>query len=228
MKFFLFFIGSFYYCLYASDVLGVVEKIGGIVKVKHLHSIKKMRLKLHDSVEKGDIINTYKDGYVVLKLRDASHVIVDKSSMIVFTSWNDFEQKGGKVFYKITTRNATHSLKVKTSFAIIGIKGTTFIVDASNPTVSLKEGLIGIGSIKKEFEIYKQSLEDDFNAFVSAQRTAYEDFKKVQKLNFIKKTKEFNLHKLKSVSFHKNKVIEKSLSKKENDEFKYFEKLMVF
>ncbi len=213
--------------LNASSVIGVVKKVDGSVKVTHKGSFKKSNVKDGLEIQVGDLFTTSKKSTAVIKLVDGSILALDSSSTLNFASDKDAEQTSGKIFYKITSRNAKNSLKIKTPFAIIGIKGTTFVVNASEESsVTLKEGLIGVKSIKEEFELYRKNVQAQFNNFMKEQNSAFEKFKQVQNPGFAEITKEFDLKAGNRISFDGNKVNEKDLDKEDDKEFSYFEKLV--
>ena len=214
--------------LNASSVIGLVQKVDGSVKVKSEGSIKKTKIAIGFEIKSGDLISTSKKSSAVLKLVDGSMLVLDTSSSIHFKTPSDAEQTEGKVYYKITSRDAKNSLKIKTPFAIIGIKGTTFIVDAKeNGSVSLKEGLIGITSIKEEFELYRKKVQEEFNNYISDQQSAFEKYKNEQnKYAVAERTKEFDLESGNRISFDGNKVNEDSWKKSDELEFERFKKMM--
>jgi len=211
----------------ASNIVGSVEKLKGNVKVKSEGSIKKSKVKAGLEIKAGDLIITSKSASAKIKLKDGSAVVLDESSSILFNSTYNAEQNGGKIYYKISSRDAKNSLKIKTPFAIIGIKGTTFIINATkDASVSLKEGLIGVASIKEEFELYRKEVQKQFEDFMAQRQAAYDEYKQVQKPGFVEKTKEFDLKEKRTVSFDGNKASEREWTKEDDEEFKYFEELM--
>ena len=225
--FFLSLLVSFFSLVFAAEMLGTIEHTQGTVKVKSEDSFKKVKVKSGFEIHKGDMIITSKKASALIKLQDASVIALDESSTIRFSTQDLLEQQEGKVFYKITSRDAKNSLKVKTSFAIIGIKGTTFIVNSTqHPSVILKEGLIGIQSIKKEFELYSKTIKKHFDNYASEQKTAFEKFKQVKEQGVAQMTKMFELQEGNKVSFEKNRVDENSLALEDEAEFAYFEKLI--
>ncbi|MBU1658590.1 FecR domain-containing protein [bacterium] len=218
---------SFFSLVYASGIVGTVEQLKGIVKVKSGDSIKKSNLRAGEEIKEGDLISTSKNASALIKLTDGSSVVLDESSSIHFLAANNAEQKDGKIYYKITSRDAQNSLKVKTPFAIIGIKGTTFIVNATeNASVSLKEGLIGIQSIKEEFELYRKEVQKQFDNFISEQESEFEKYKDAQKKGVAQITKEFDLQAGNRVSFSGNQVDEQAWNKDDDAEFTRFEELI--
>ena len=212
----------------ANSAVGTIESVKGSVKVKSEGSFKKSKLKVGSEIKSGDLITTSKKGTAILKLSDGSTLVLDVSSSIHFASSTDAEQTSGKIYYKITSRDAKNSLKVKTPFAIIGIKGTTFIVNATeDASVKLKEGLIGIASMKEEFNLYRKKVEEEFNKFKAQQMSEFEKFKNAQNQYAAPvKTKEFDLKEGNTVSFSDNDVKEDAWTKDDDAEFDYFEAMI--
>ncbi len=216
---------SFFSLLYA-DVLGEVVKVKGIVKVKHKDSIKKTKVKKGYKIQTGDIISTYSKAFAVIKLKDGSDIVLDEKSILSFEDKNKLAQNSGKIFYKITKRDRKNGLKIKTEFAIIGIKGTTFIIkdDNTSKQVALKEGLIGIESIKEEFKLYRKKVLEEYEEYKNKQLSEFEKYKAEANKQIAIMTKEFELESGSSVSFGEdNEAKEGDI---DNDEFEKFEKLL--
>ena len=209
-----------------ANTLGVVQKVEGIVKVKPKDSIKKKKVKIGYGIQQGDIISTLRNSNAVLKLKDESVVVLGEKSTISFLAQNNVKQSEGKVYYKITSRDADNKLKIKTNFAIIGIKGTTFVIgsDTNSSYVALKEGLIGIESMKEQFILYKKQVMQQYKNYVNKQMTEFEKYKQDQIKEVGEMTKEFDLHAGKVVSFEGNKATMDKLDSQK--EFEEFEKLL--
>lgn len=213
--------------LEASSSIGSVKSIDGNVKVKNEGSFKKSKVKVGLEIKKGDLITTGKKASAVINLSDGSTLVLDKSSTLFFASVKLTEQQKGKVYYRITSRDSKNAIKVKTPFAIIGIKGTTFVVNVGEKSsVKLKEGLVGIQSMKEEFELYRKAIRAEYNNYVSKQQSEYEKFLSEQNKGKAELTKEFDLQAGNTISFDGQKVDEKSFSKDDDAEFEYFEKLI--
>jgi hypothetical protein len=217
---------AFFTTLNASAV-AYVKDVSGDVKIKRENSLKKSSVESGLEIKQGDLITTSNDSTAILTLLDGSVLALDGSSSLHFGSGSNLHQKDGRIYYKITTRDAVNSLKVKTPFAIIGIKGTTFLVNATeDASVKLKEGLIGIRSIQEQFELYRKAIQDEFNDFVAKEESSFEKFKQEQNRGAAQLTEEFDLEAGNSVSFFKNIVSEKSFTQDDDAEFSYFEKLI--
>ena len=173
------------------------------------------------------MIVTSKKASAVISLTDGSSIVLDESSSIHFISENYTEQNNGKIYYKIASKDDKNALKIKTPFAIIGIKGTTFIVNATEESsISLKEGLIGIKSIKEEFELYRKEVQKEFDDYVSEQEKEFEKYKDTYKKGVVEITKEFDLEAGNTISFSGKKVDENSWNKDDDAEFAHFEELI--
>ena len=226
-QFFISVLTAIFTALSASSVVGVVVKMEGAVKVKEEGSIKSSNAVVGTEIKKGDLLTSVKSSNAVFKLVDSSTLVLDASSAILFLEDSNIEQKAGKVYYKITSRDAGNSIKVKTPFAIIGIKGTTFVVDATeNASVALKDGLIGITSIKEEFELYRKGVQKQFDDFVNQKEADFKKFKDEQTKGAAEITKEFDLQAGNSISFSKNVVNEKAMSAENSEEFDRFERII--
>jgi len=244
MKLILVFLLSISTLLSAKEIVGNVVLVDGNVKIKSKGSIKKRKAKIGLTIYSGDLISSSKASHLKLKLIDNSILILDELSTLHFNTLKSAEQLSGKVLYKITSRDAKNSLHVKTPFAVIGIKGTTFIVNAieTEQSVRLKEGLIGIASINEKFALYRKKVDAAFKKFQEEQDgvykeqlqdklTAFEKFKRGESNSDNKEqqpeiTKEFDLEAGNSVSFDGNSVHESEFDANALDEFEYFEKLL--
>jgi uncharacterized membrane-anchored protein YhcB (DUF1043 family) len=172
-------------------------------------------------------VSSYNDSYAKIVLIDHSTIVLDKESILQFASATNLKQKSGRVFYKITSKKVKNSFQVKTDFAIIGIKGTTFIIKVTNDKeVLLKEGVVEIDSIKKEFELYRKKIKSQFEDFKSKQKEEFKTYKDEYSQYQKSMTKTFDLQKQHKISFDKNRVKEDDFNKKDKQEFKYFEKLI--
>ena len=214
--------------LNANIVIGEVQKIEGSVKIKSEGSFKKSSVKEGLKVKEGDLITTSRNGKALIKLTDDSSVILDISSSIYFMQNNTIDQQGGKVYYKITSRNAINSLKVKTPFAIIGIKGTTFVINSNKgkESIALKEGLIGVASIKEQFSLYRKEVLAKYNSFMADQMSGFEKFKNDEDEPKPEIIKEFDLKEGNIISFSDNVVKESAWNEEDDSEFNDFEKMM--
>jgi len=224
---FLFLIITIFAFVNASVAIGVIEKAQGRVKVKSDGSIKKRKVKTGSKIMYGDLILTSKRGSAVIHLEDGSNVVLSANSSIYFKSQTDAEQKSGKIYYKMASRDAKHALKIKTKFAIIGIKGTTFVIDSSkNGAVSLKEGLIGVSSIAEEFNLYRAKVLDEFASYMAQENAEFQQFQKDSGYEPPVKVKEFDLPAHKHLTFGIDRVNEDDWNEEDDETFSVFESIL--
>lgn len=214
--------------LQASVIVGTVHEVQGVAKISSEGSIKKNNLKIGQELKEKDLISTSRNASAVIKLSDNSTIILDESATIHFPTPNDVEQEEGRIYYKIASRDANSALAVTTPFAIIGIKGTTFIINADKDGagVKLQEGLIGVESIKQEFELYRKKVQQEFDNFMKKQQSAFDEYKNAQQPGFAQITKQFDLKAGNTISFDGNKVKESSWTDEDEEEFKRFEAMI--
>lgn len=92
--------------------------------------------------------------------------------------------------------------------------------------MKLKEGLVGIQSVKEEFELYRKAVQAEYNKFLSEQEAAYQKYLSEQTKGAALLTKEFDLQAGNTISFDGQKVNESAWTKDDDAEFERFEKMM--
>lgn len=206
----------------AENFRARIVKVQGQVYVVNSQGEKRLPKKQQFLVSSNETVVTQNGSKAVLQFDDgAMSVLGEKTSLKVEESgW--LSQLSGKVYYvfrKIMGKQK--SRKIKTKFATIGVRGTTFIVDANmqNQQVALQEGKLNIESPGDDYEIVKeQAAADDFAAFkqraVEKQKKLnqeYTDYKKSINQQFIEYKKSFDLEANKVVSFSGRRVSEDDL-----------------
>lgn len=209
-----------------AQELAVVEKLNGSVKVLKADSIKKIRVKQGYKIDTGDRLSTSASASAMLQLKDGSRVILKGGSSIEFSSALELTQNSGNVFYKITKRDRSGALKITTPFAIIGIKGTSFIVKSGKEaSIALEEGRIGIESVGEAYELYRQQVMAEYDKYLTEQEKAFQAYKQKQGKGKKEIVKSFDLEAGHQVSFNKQRVDEVSLSQESKAEFEQFKTL---
>lgn len=205
---------------FGNDVIGTITKIQGKVKVLKDGEIRKITATENQELFKNDLIITYTKAMANVKLKDGSKITLNQKSKLSLISNNNIKQESGKVYYNIQKRGI-NGLKVTTNFSIIGVKGTQFIItdEEGNKSLSLKEGLVGVSSLTKEFELHKKSIYDEMEAF----KKEFQSYKKEENKEFLEYTKSFDLQENQTISFDKNVVIQNIMGDKSKNEFLNFE-----
>jgi len=210
--------------LTAAEPLAVITKIEGNVKVLKAGEIKKNDATPNHQLFAGDMVITSAGAMAAVSFADKSKVVLDEKCKLTIEGFDKVAQDGGKVYYNIRKRGSK-GLKVATNFAVIGVKGTKFMVtdDENNKQVSLKEGLVGVQSLKEEFELHRKKEMDEYEAYKRQMMGEYEEYKKELEEGFVEFVKEFDLKPNKTVSFDGNKVSEDASPEAIAKEFSRFE-----
>ncbi len=183
--------------------LAVIIKVEGKAKILSASSIKKRTVLADTLLFQGDKLITYADSTIIIKLADGSKLVLNEDSALTFVDEKSLIQGSGEVYYKIQRRAHLSGLTVKTPFSIIGIKGTEFIVEAKGKAgvVALNEGLIGIESLQAAFELHKQKIMSEYEAFKNRQMQGFEAYKAQADKEVVNYVKAFDLHASKLLRF---------------------------
>jgi FecR-like protein len=223
-------------CTSKSVPLGVIVQIEGKAKVLSKDSIKKHKAAKEEKLYAGDRVITYTDSKAIIKLKDGSAVILNKASELLFITPNRLRQDAGEVYYKIKKRVAAKGLKIETSFSIIGIKGTEFIVDLDDQgEIALNEGVIGIASLHAAFELHKQKMMQAYEKYKQEQMDGFEAYKAKDEEEIVSHVKAFDLEPGRMLSFSSaehceqacsSRVKEKMLSSDVKERFEIYKAML--
>ena len=209
-----------------KKVIATLEKFDGVVKILPKDSIRRTKATEHHVLYSGDMVLSYRNAHALIVLSDGSKVVLDESASISF-AMNEVAQKSGAAYYEIHHRNANNGLAVKTEFAIIGIKGTTFIVNANDKeeSVALKEGQIEVKSPEAAFKLYREKVDAAFNAYKNKQNSDFENYKKRQREKIASEVKAFEMYAGKVVRFNGDVVDENDFDTNVTAEFDRFKRI---
>ncbi len=137
--------------LLAADKLGEIIKIKGRVEIIRNGQFIGKKARIGDALYKGDLVRTKRRSKAVIKLIDGSLIRLDQRSRLEIegidrNSGTNLNMPRGKVLFKVAKMRAKGKFKVRTPNAIIGVKGTTFLVNVSvlQTTVMVFEGVVGL------------------------------------------------------------------------------------
>lgn len=200
-------------CSSQKQAIATVITIEGKAKVLSKESITKHRAVKGERLFEGDKIMTGTAAMVIIKLKDDSKLILDEASELLFLGADRLRQETGEVYYKIKKRVESKGLKVETSFSIIGVKGTEFIVNLREKgEVALNEGLIGIESLQAEFELHKKKVMQEYEKYKQEQMDGFEAYKSQLEDETISYVKAFDLEAGRVLKFSDAKQCEESCS----------------
>lgn len=161
----------------ADEVLGSVTEFEGKVTLHKEGSPRGKRIKSAPTELTADqFIRTYSNSKARIKLADDSKVLVTESSTLEFKDDQNIAVNSGRVLFSINKREATRSLNILTKTAVIGVKGTKFLVEANaeEAFLHLQEGEVFVESVAQEFEDYKA----EFEKFKRQHLQEFNEFKK--------------------------------------------------
>jgi len=142
--------------------------------------------------------------------------VIDEKSSLRVEKTNWLSHIGGKIYFTFK-KVFGPTRQVKSKFATIGIRGTTFIVydDESGEGVALQEGELEVESPGEAFEIHKQRELTEYEAFLEEARQRqqalqdeFDTYKKDIKKEFVEYKKSFTLKANRVISFDGNRVDE--------------------
>ncbi len=210
---------------------------GRIVKAKgevYIIDQQGRRHKLEESrfrVREMDTIVTTENGAAVVRFHDGSMSVMREKSRLRVEKTNWLSHIGGKIYF--TFRKVFGEPKrVRTRFATIGVRGTTFIVTDENDMqgVALQEGQVEVESPAGEYEIHRQKEMDEFEAFkqqmAQEQQQLADEFAqyKQQTLReFVEYKKQFMLQANRVIRFDGKRVDETAMTAQDRQEFASFE-----
>ncbi|MCW8935962.1 MAG: FecR domain-containing protein [Gammaproteobacteria bacterium] len=219
--------------LQAENFRARIVKVQGEVYVVNSEGDKREPEKKQFLVNSNETVVTSKESRAVIQFEDGAMSVLDEKSSLRVEQSGWLSQLGGKIYYvfrKVIGKKKPK--KVRTRFATIGIRGTTFIVDAEEASqqVALQEGKLNLESPGDDYEIHKAvSDTQDFAAFKqqAAQRQQelddeFSDYKQNIGEEFIEYKKSFDLEANKVVSFNGNRVDENTLDKNWESSFDDF------
>jgi hypothetical protein len=217
----------------AEEFRGTLIKVNGQVTIIDANGQRVTADKSGDIVRVTDTIETASDSSAVVSFNDGALSILDQESRLRVEKTGWLSHLGGKIYF--TYRKIFgESRQVKTRFATLGIRGTTFIVNdiGDSQGVALAEGLLDIQTPGAAFEIHRQAQLDQFGAFKQQSRQqretvqqAFDEYKQALKRDFIEFKKSFRLQANHVVRFEGNRVEERRIDDAIKAEFEYFESI---
>jgi ferric-dicitrate binding protein FerR (iron transport regulator) len=172
------------------------------------------------------VFSTGANGRAVVRVGDYGFVVVERNSTLEVDrsggAANMFRQISGMIYYAVNkVQRSMRKVKIKTTTAVIGVRGTRFVVvdEDARKEIGMRKGLISVTSPQDEYEIHRRQVEDEFAAFkkeasdaIAQEKKAYEAYRAGTAKEFVEYKREFTLGKDRMVSFDGNKVTEGALN----------------
>lgn len=215
-----------------DDFRARIVKVQGEVYVVNSKGEERKPEKSQFLVNEMETIVTRKDGKAVVQFDDGAMSVMDEKSRLRVEQSGWLSHLGGKVYYIFRKVFGKEEQKqVKTNFATIGIRGTTFIVFDNGDTtgIALEEGKLNIESPGDDYEIHRSSQVDDFEAFKQqakqrqeALQKEFSDYREKLGKEFVEYKKSFELEANRVIHFDGNKVNESELTDDLKSQFDNF------
>jgi hypothetical protein len=226
------------FMLLQAGVAGAEEFRGKVVKVKgdvHIIDAQGNRTKVDESkflVRELDTIVTDKGGNVIVQFNDGAMTVLDEKSSLQVEKTNWLSHIGGKIYFTFR-KIFGQPRQVKTAFATLGVRGTTFIVydNEKGEGVALAEGQLEVESPGPDFEIHRKQELDEFEAIkqqAHEQRQAlkkeFDDYRNRMQHEFVEYKKNFTLEADHVIRFDGTRVDETTMDDDTRADFAAFEK----
>lgn len=207
-----------------------VSKVSGMAYLHKPSGLRALPVKTGMQLFPEDTVSTTASGKVVLRLFDGSTVVLDGLTRMRFRSPNEFYHERGVAYFDILSKeNAQRGrLNIRTDFAIAGVKGTEFIINAHpySPGISLNEGELQIDNPNEEpYELVRRRAPSGFEDYKNRQMSAFQQWKSQLVEEFIGYKKSFTMESGKQVLFNGQKAVEESFSDKTRQSFKAYRAL---
>ncbi len=210
--------------LQAESFRARIVKVQGQVYVVNAEGEKREPAKKQFLVNQNETVVTSKNSKAVLQFEDGVMSVLGQESSLKVEQSGWLSQLSGKVYYvfrKVFGKQKPK--KVRTKFSTIGIRGTTFIVDANseNQQIALQKGKLNIESPAGDYEIHKlKPATDNYAEFKQqalqrqqALNNEFGEYKENMAKEFIEYKKSFNLNASRVASFKGKRVKESDLNK---------------
>lgn len=210
-----------------AEGIAVLEKLEGDVRIYREGEQLKGPLAKGVSLSKGDRIETGADGEVLIKYEDGSVFLLKKLASIELQGSRSVFAKSGRAIFSII-KSAIRSFDVKSETAVMGVKGTLFLVDADGAKVNvfLKEGRLNIGALEGDFVLYGKSEEEAYRRYKEDQAKEFSRYKTELDQGFKKFVKSFDIDSGSAVAIDGNEVVDVPIPDAVLKEFSDFEDLM--
>jgi hypothetical protein len=203
-----------------------VLKTDGELTVSNIADSKQKTVQIQDTLPPGNILTTGANGRAVVRVGSTGIIVMEKNSRVEINTTNDhagfFRQLTGKIYYAVNTLNKNdHALEIRIKTATMGVRGTRFLVTDTpeRNDVGMRKGTLSVASPSDEFEIHKQSEQDEFEALkretqaaITEEKHQFEEYKENTQREFIEFKHEFALGKDRMVSFDGKRVDDRPLS----------------
>ena len=190
------------------EATGKVTRVQGKVYYHENGSVRSKRIK-NDKQDLfvQDMLRTKKGSQAFLTLIDKSKLVLNENSVIHFNGIKQITAEKGVVLFDIKKQGTLKGLQITTKTAVIGIKGTRFIIDASDNSLKLymKEGLVNVEAINGPFKHHLKE-EESYKDYMKDMLTSFSEYKKKQEQEFVEYVESIDVPANKAISIDGNEL----------------------
>lgn len=211
----------------------------GSVMVRDSHGKENKPAQANSKLPSGTVVTTGPDARAVVRVGSDGFMVIGKNSQVEINREKDqaglLRQITGLIYYAMNfIKNNQHPIQVRTVTAVIGVRGTRFLVAdiEGRNEIGMRKGLINVASPEGEFEIHKKKEQEEFEAFkhegevaIAKEKREFEEYKARTQQEFIEYKREFGLEANQMATFDGKRVVERPLSdemKKDMDSFETY------
>jgi hypothetical protein len=129
-------------------------------------------------------IATKSSSTAVISMLAEDKIALTENSMMTIEDINTYKPEGGKVVFSIKTRGQASGLNIALTSAVIGVKGTEFLIDTNEDgrqDCYMKEGVVEVTPLHGQFKKYMEVKVDEYEAYVRKMMGDYDQYvKKLQ------------------------------------------------
>jgi len=204
-----------------------IENLQGTVLLLEPGNIRRKKTAAGQIIYEQDIIMTQSNASATLNIVDGSTIVLAERARLEARSSEEFFQQEGIAYFDVRRRSGESRFAVNTKFALIGVKGTEFIVNAKpfSGRVALNKGEIDITNPDDEPYALTKRQPLSFEDFARQRQQGFADYKKKIVEEFTQYKKSFSLEAGKRLIFNGNSVQEDDLEHEDNHLFERFRRL---
>lgn len=204
-----------------------LRRVEGTVLLLAPGSIRRERIAENHIIYEKDIVMTQSRSSATLEVVDGSRIVLAERARLEARAAEQFFQQEGIAYFDVSRRTGETRFAVDTKFAMIGVKGTEFIVNAEpfSGRIALNEGEIEIINPNDEEYAITERQPLSYEDFARQRMQDFSSYKKKIVEEFTEYKKSFSLEAGKRLIFNGNRVQQDDLEGEDSALFERFRRL---
>jgi len=192
-----------------ASTLGNITHYQGSVKVYAKDAVRGKTVTQADyPLVAGDLVKTGRQALCVIVLADGSKMVLKGGTKLTIQAANRVHAESGRTVISFKKQSSLKGLEVATKSAIIGVKGTRFVVDYQQDQVNvfLRNGQLDVRSLSGQFKRYRQKQRAEFDTFRQQMMGGFKQYKQQLHEEFVEYVEQFNMASGSAISIGNNEV----------------------